>query len=56
MDLCERFPAYTPLNLRREKAREVFIFLDRFKRYSNKQVKNAGKPKIIRRPAGDTWF
>lgn len=56
MDLCERFPGYTPLSLRREKAREVFIFLDRFSRYSKKKVKNAGKPTVIRRPAPDTWF
>lgn len=56
MSLCERFPALTPLSLRREKAREVFILVTRYNIYSNKQQKNAGKPKIIRRPAGDTWF
>ena len=56
MNLCERFPALTPLGLRREKAREVFILISRYRIYSNKQQKNAGKPKIIRRPAPDTWF
>ena len=56
MSLCERFPALTPLALRREKAREVFILVTRYNIYSNKQQKNAGKPKIIRRPASDTWF
>ena len=56
MGLCERFPALTPLRLRREKAREVFILISRYNIYSARQQKNAGKPKIIRRPAPDTWF
>jgi len=56
MSLCERFPAMTPINLRREKAREVFLLITRYNTYSAKQKKNAGKPKIIRRPASDTWF
>ena len=56
MSLCERFPAMTPLTLRREKARNVFTLFVRYIGYSAKQTKNAGKPKIIRRPASDTWF
>jgi hypothetical protein len=54
--LCERFPAFTPLNLRREKLREVLKLIVRFNKYSAKKQKNANKPKIIRRPASDTWF
>ena len=42
----------TPLQLRREKAREVFILIKRFNRFSKKK----NKKKIIRKPAGDDWF
>lgn len=28
----------------------------RFNKYSRKKVKEKDKPKIIRRPAPDTWF
>lgn len=54
--LCERFPAFTPISLRREKATEVFNLITRYNIYSAKKQKNAKKPKIIRRPAGDDWF
>jgi len=63
MSLCERFPAMTPLSIRREKAVDVFTLVVRYSNYSSSQQenaekaqKNAGKPKIIRRPASDTWF
>lgn len=48
----------TPLTLRKEKAREVFILIERYNKYSKKQKKEAesGGKKIIRRPAPDTWF
>ena len=48
----------TPLTLRKEKAREVFILIKRYNKYSKKQKKEAqsGGKKIIRRPAGDNWF
>ena len=49
----------TPLTLRREKARDVFVLIVRYNNYSSKQQKNTAepsKPKIIRRPASDTWF
>lgn len=57
INLSERFPAMTPLTLRREKAREVFLLMNRFNRYNRKKKKSQknGK-KIIRRPAGDNWF
>ena len=56
MSLCERFPAMTPLSIRKERAVDVFRLIVRYAGYAKKQSKNAGKPKIIRRPAGDTWF
>ena len=57
MGLCEKFPAMTPLSLRREKAREVFILITRFNRYSKqKKKREKGGKKIIRRPASDNWF
>jgi hypothetical protein len=58
MSLCNRFMSLTPLDLRKEKAREVFILFSRYIRYSkNEKKKNTlnGK-KIIRRPASDNWF
>ena len=55
MNLSERFPALSPLSLRREKAREVFILLSRYNRYARKLRRSGGK-KIIRKPAGDNWF
>ncbi len=45
----------TPLTLRREKAREVFLLLNRYTRYSKKHKKKNEK-QIIRKPAGDNWF
>ena len=58
VNLCERFPAMSPLTLRKEKAREVFLLINRYSIYSKneqKTKKNGGK-RIIRRPAGDNWF
>lgn len=48
----------TPLTLRKEKAREVFVLIKRYNKYSKKQKKEteSGGKKIIRRPAGDNWF
>lgn len=54
VQLCERFPAFTPLSFRRERFGEVLKLIVRFKRWSKKNTKN-GK-RIIRRPAGDNWF
>lgn len=56
--LCERFPAFTPLNLRRERAADVFCLIADLTSYlerENKRKANDGK-KVIRRPAGDDWF
>lgn len=61
MSLCDRFTSLTPLDLRKEKAREVFILVTRYNNYSQKEEKkssevNKPRKKIIRRPAGDDWF
>ena len=58
MSLCEQFPAFTPLTLRKEKARDVFVLIRRFTKYAKKKTKNTTKDgkRIIRRPASDTWW
>ena len=55
MGIVNAFPSFTPLSLRREKAREVYTLIVRYNKYSRKKKKNKGK-QIIRRPAPDTWF
>ena len=52
LSLCERFPAYTPTILRRERAREVFLLISRL----NKHTVAESKPKVIRKKAGNNWF
>ena len=55
--LCERFPGFTPLSLRRERAREVFAMIVEFTKYSRREARQAKKnQQVIRRPAGDAWF
>ena len=56
MSLSERFTSMTPLTLRREKARDVFLLIVRFNKYSRKQKKQKNGKRIIRKPAGDDWF
>lgn len=56
MALCECFPSVTPFSIRREKAVDVYTLIIRYNKYAKKKKKNEGKPKIIRRPASDTWF
>lgn len=61
MSLCDRFTSLTPLDLRKEKAREVFTLVTRYNNYAKKEEKknskeNKSRKKIIRRPAGDNWF
>lgn len=54
--LCDRFPAYTPTEIRRTPAHEVFLLLGRLIKYSSRQEKETINNKIIRKPAGDDWF
>lgn len=55
LTMTERFPALTPLSIRREKAREVFLLTRRLQRYNEYKKQTNGK-KIIRKPASDDWF
>ena len=63
INLCERFPSMTPLSLRKERAREVFLLIGRLNKHTAKELKGKqqttsrvnGK-RVIRRPAGDDWF
>ena len=56
--LCDRFPAYTPTSIRRERAREIFLLITRLNKHNRKKKKNTTKDgkRIIRRPASDNWF
>ena len=56
INLCERFSSFSPLSLRREKAREVFLLLARFSRYSVRHEREMKHGKKIKIPAGDNWF
>ena len=41
--LAERFPALTPLSIRKERAVDVFKTISKLNRYPKKQMKNEGK-------------
>lgn len=60
ISLCDRFPAYTPTSLRRERAREVFILINRYSKYSKKEndskTSDTTNVSVQRKPAGDNWF
>lgn len=55
--ICERFPALSPFDIRRERATEVFLLMRRMNDYNGRQRKAQSRKKnVIRRPAGDDWF
>jgi len=60
INICDRFPSVSPFAIRRQKAREVFLLIRRLHGYQENDKKSAGnqagKPNVIRRPAGDDWF
>lgn len=56
LSLCDKFPALTPFQIRREKAREVFLLVKRLKEHNQKNNEPNNRPNVIRRPAGDDWF
>ena len=56
LSMCERFPGLTPFDIRREKAREVFLFIRRMTKHRENEQKERPEPGVIRRPAGDDWF
>lgn len=51
--LSDRFPSFTPLSLRKEKAKEVFILISRYSKYTKKDKKETDNNKVIRRRASD---
>jgi len=56
MNLSERFQSFTPISLRREKAREVFLLLARLGKYSRRKEREEKRGRIVKIPAGDKWF
>lgn len=52
--MCDRFPAMTPFDVRRERGWEVMLLIQRlYKHNINQRGKKRSK---LRRPAGDDWF
>lgn len=59
MSICDRFPTLTPLSIRRERMIDIFKIVKKmnvYAKHSEKREEKKQKPKVIRRPAGDTWF
>ena len=53
--ICERFPALSPLSMRRERVNDVFRLISQYSNYAWKNTNSNGK-QVIRRRAGDDWF
>lgn len=58
LNISDRFPALTPIRIRKTKATEIFLLLRRLTKYNQNEKKNktADGRKKIRRRAGDNWF
>lgn len=58
VNLSERFPSLSPFAVRAQRAKEVFLLIERINRYDkrNKADSQGSKKKRIRRKAGDDWF
>ena len=59
LTLCERFPDFNPIKLRKYPLHEVFLLIKRLSNHNRKQVQTGKIPNkqgVIRRPAGDNWF
>ncbi|MCQ2059797.1 MAG: hypothetical protein MJY71_08240 [Bacteroidaceae bacterium] len=56
--LCERFPALSPFDIRRERLHEFCVLVNRLNDYTKRESKNRDKNghQKIRRKAGDDWF
>ena len=50
MSICDRFSSISPFDIRKEKAYEVFLLINRLRKY------RPNRPQKIRKPANDTWF
>ena len=57
--LFDRFPALTPMSLRRTRARDIFKVIVKLGKHAKKEKTEEAKKamkRIIKRPASDTWF
>lgn len=54
--MCERFPAMSPLSLRKERVNDVFRLVSQYTEYARKEDKKKNNKQVIRRRAGDDWF
>lgn len=54
--MCERFPALSPLSMRKERVYDVFRLISQYSNYARKESENKNGKKVIRRKAGDDWF
>ena len=55
MGLCGQFPCKSPIEIRKERAHEVFSLVRRLNDYNHRQKVNKGEVNV-RRQAGDNWF
>lgn len=62
MALSEHFPGMTPLSIRRERAKEVFLLIRRLSKRNEKDKEENGERvmiggrEVIKVKAPDTWF
>lgn len=58
ISLCERFPALSPFDIRKQRAAEVFLLVRRLNNYTEytNDKHDARNSRVIRRRAGDDWF
>lgn len=59
INLSDRFTALTPIVIRRSRASEIFLLIRRLSIYNEKKNSDTNPvtgAKVIRIPAGDTWF
>ena len=58
ISLCERFPALSPFDIRKQRAGEVFLLVRRLNNYTEytNDKNDTRNGTVIRRRAGDDWF
>ena len=54
--MCDRFPAMSPLSMRKERANDVFRMVAQYSEFARKENNKKNGKQIIRRRAGDDWF
>lgn len=55
MGICGQFPCMSPIDVRRERAIEVFQLVRRLNDYNSRRDTRSGE-RVVRRHAGDNWF